>query len=145
MATAAVELQLAKRSIKYDPNIAAPKPQPNAAVGLKSRLDPNFTVEVRFSALVNISTRFRIKEYLLLLGEIVRRKRAQVKQIGVTDHSPGDAKTLFPARRPIIFCTLKPASPHQSAAFSSQSEFSMVRRRTRNLWTGSNPFSIRRN
>ena len=48
MATAAVELRLAKRSFKYDPNFAAPKPQPNAAIRLKSRLDPIFPVEVRF-------------------------------------------------------------------------------------------------
>jgi hypothetical protein len=76
MATAAVELQLAKRSIKYDPNIAAPKPQPNAAIRLKSRLDPNFTAKVRFSAVVEGSTRFRIKERILFLRKIVRRKQA---------------------------------------------------------------------
>ena len=50
MATAAVELRLAKRSFKYDPNTAAPKPQPNVVVPL----DPIFVIEVRFPAPINM-------------------------------------------------------------------------------------------
>lgn len=48
MATAAVELRLAKRQFKYDSKTAAPKPQPVAEPRMKSHLDPTFPLKVRF-------------------------------------------------------------------------------------------------